>query len=881
MRADNFTNTASLQTGVIWDPAQLTFTEINEVGITGITPNDTEASNGELRLLWIIGFSDDPVTLDDQSILFEVWFDVLSGDGESAEVNLVSLMNFSVEVASGEGITLDVCTQNGRVNVGEASDGGGTGGGDTGGGDTGGGDTGGGDSGGGDTGGGDTGGGDSGGGDTGGGDTGGGSQGGTENMCADSDDTSLVIQGGSVEAGSNICFPITNENWVEIASLQTGFAWDSDIFEFTGINERTLTGITLNESDANIGELRILWLVPLGADNLSPEDGSVLFEICFDAVGSDGQSSALEFVELTNFGIEIANGSGQTQSLCISQGSASVGDGDGGGGTGGGGTGGGTGGGGTGGGNGDGEDLCAGTSDFAFITPIISVEAGQNVCIPITTSNFTTIASIQAGITWDSNVLNYTGLNEVGITGISLNEAEVDNGELKLLWLIGLGDDPVTLDDGTTLFELCFDAVGADSESSTIDIEDLPGFVIEVASGEGVPLPVCVDNGFIQIGDDVITPPPGGGGGGGGGDLSVSIGSVSNAMTGQISCVDIDVANFEDIQSAQFDIQWDPAFMTFNNLMDPEVLSSFGPGNQNQTSGNLRISWSPVSALDLADNTTIFTLCFDVIGSCDGPSSSPVAFVESATVGVEFTNSSNTVIPVDIQSGAVSIDCSDIPIGPIGPGVITSPACADDNTGSIMVSAPTGFIAPVTCTYTREDGSVIRSSTSDCNLISVPAGIYTLTATDAVGNSRTRTFEITSPGSPDISFATTDATCTTGGSITTQLLGGIPPFSFAWGGGLPPTQNQMDLEPATYQVTISDSNGCTFVRTVPLGGSINTGEPLAISLVALEDGTCAGGSRIEIQPTGGCSGYTYAWTGPNGETSICLLYTSPSPRDRG
>ncbi len=638
------------------------------------------------------------------------------------------------------------------------------------------------------------------------------------------------------------------------------------MFEFTGINEVILTGVTLNDNEASNGELRILWLVPIGSDNLSPEDGSVLFEVCFDAIGSNGQSSTLEFVDIPNFAIEIANGSGQTQSLCISQGEAVVGQGDGGGNNGGGDNGGGDNGGGdNGGGNpdGDGVDLCAGSSDFSFITPNISVDAGQNICIPVTTSNFNTIASIQAGISWDSNVLSYTTLNEVSISGISLNESDVATGELKLLWLIGLGDDPVTLDDGSTLFEVCFDAVGSDSESSTINIEDLPGFEVEVASGEGIPLPVCIDNGLIQIGDDVIDPPMPTG------DLTVAISSVSNAMTGQQSCVDLDVSNFSDVQSAQFDIEWNTAFMTFNNLMDPEVLNGFGAANQNLTPGNLRISWSPVSAQTLADNTTIFTLCFDVVGSCVGPSSSDVSFVNTATVGIEFTNSNNEVLPVNVESGTVAIDCSMGGVkGSLGPGVITSPECADENTGSIMVSAPTGFIAPVTCTYVREDGSVIRSSTSDCNLISVPAGIYTLTATDAEGDSSTRSYDITAPGAPDISFSTVDATCTVGGSITTQLLGGIVPFEFQWAGGLPPTQNQTDLAPATYQVTITDGNGCTYVRTVPLTGSIETGEALAIGLVNLQDGTCDGGSRIEIQPTGGCSGYSYAWTGPNGETSI-------------
>ena len=829
----NFSNIASLQTGVTWDPTQLSFTSINEVGITGITTNENDASNGSIRLLWIIGFSDDPVSVDDDAVLFEVCFDVLGDNGVSAQIMLSDLPSFNVEVASGDGVTLDVSTGVGSINVGQA-------GGDNGGGDNGGDDNGG---------------GDNGGDDNGGGDNGGGSSsGGTENMCADSDDTSIIIQGGTVPENGNICIPVTSMNFNNIASLQTGFQWDSNVIDYTGINEVTLTGVTLNESNVDNGDMRILWLVPFGGDNISPADGSVLFEICFDGIGTDEQTSALEFVELTNFGIEVANGSGDTETLCISQGQLTIGEDNGGGDNGGNNDGG------TNMGTNDGTNLCASSSDVSLILSDFAPELNQNICVPVTTRNFTDIASIQTGITWNSNVLSFTAFEEEAISGVSLNESNTADGELKLLWLIGLGDDPVTLDDDVILFNVCFDVVGVSGESSSVDIESLPGFAIEVASGAGLPQTVCIDNGFVQLEGEIMT----------GGDLVLNGETITNAQTGQQSCVDISVQNFENVQSAQFNIQWDSTFMTYADVMNPGVLNNFGNGNINQTAGNnLRISWNPNSSQSVADNSTIFTLCFDVIGSCEGTRMSPLTFVNTPTIGIEFTNNSNELIPVNVQSGTVGITCDTGPETVLGPGIITGPMCPDDATGSIMIAAPGAFIAPVSCTWTREDGSVVRSSTDNCNLIGVPSGTYTLTATDATGQTDTRMYLIPSvEGEPEITFNTVDATCTTGGSINTDIRGATGPFSFAWTGGLPDTEDQTGLDAATYQVTITDTNtGCTFIRTVPVRGAINSEDPLSIVAINIQNGTCDGGSRIEIDPMGGCRPYSYMWTGPNGETS--------------
>jgi len=648
---------------------------------------------------------------------------------------------------------------------------------------------------------------------------------------------------------------VTSGNFQDISSVQTGMKWDPAVLSFTGINERSFTGLTLNESATEQGELRILWLVDFSDPPLTVADGTVLFEICFDGAGSDGQSSDLEFVDLPNFAVEIANDAAQTLTVCISQGRVSIGEG-------------GSGPGGGGMASGDGVDLCEGTANVGLIMPNDMGDPSDNICLPVTTKNFSEMASIQAAVEWNSAVLSYTELKEVSITGISLNEAETGSGELRLLWLVGLGEDPVTLADDAVLFELCYDLIGADGESSNIEFVDKSNFQIELANGDGQEQASCIDNGFIMVGDGTIDPPPPTG------DVTLNAQSLT-VTAGSETCVDVTVSNFADIQSAQFNIQWDSTFVTYTRFIDSEVLPSFGETNINLTANNnITVSWNPTSPQTVSNGSTIMTLCFDVASnaSCDGVNSSAISFVSTTNRQIEFSNGENELLDFDLNNGSVGLDCEidpppPPPPGELGEGIITVPECGDDPTGSIRVDPPSGSASPVTCTWTDEDGTVVSSTTGNCDLTGVRTGTYTLNTVDANGATAARAYLIQAAG-PDITWSTVQTTCDGGGSINLDLgATDFGPYTFAWAGGLPAVEDQINLEAATYQVTITDRNNCVYVRSIPLGGAINTGMPLAIELANLEDGSCNGGSRIEIDISGGCSPYTPIWTGPNGESS--------------
>ena len=140
-------------------------------------------------------------------------------------------------------------------------------------------------------------------------------------------------------------------------------------------------------------------------------------------------------------------------------------------------------------------------------------------------------------------------------------------------------------------------------------------------------------------------------------------------------------------------------------------------------------------------------------------------------------------------------------------------------------------------------------------------------------------------------LTTTDAVCfgTCDGTATVVPAGGDGSYTVVWDDL---TNGLFDFDPGSglaqgalcagdYQVTVLDGNGCTVGPTF-----FTIGENAEITMtVATTDESCFGdndGTAVAT-PTNGTAPFTYSWTSDLGEitdTDTCLLYTSPSPRDR-
>ena len=103
---------------------------------------------------------------------------------------------------------------------------------------------------------------------------------------------------GIIPPGENICLDVTVEGgFTDIQSFQYAITYDPSVLQFTNVQDFTAQLPNFNANNFNIANdtLRVTWLDVGGA---SLADGSVVFQVCFDAVGDDGECTEVAFSEL-------------------------------------------------------------------------------------------------------------------------------------------------------------------------------------------------------------------------------------------------------------------------------------------------------------------------------------------------------------------------------------------------------------------------------------------------------------------------------------------------------------------------------------------------------------------------------------------------------
>ncbi len=153
--------------------------------------------------------------------------------------------------------------------------------------------------------------------------------------------------------------------------------------------------------------------------------------------------------------------------------------------------------------------------------------------------------------------------------------------------------------------------------------------------------------------------------------------------------------------------------------------------------------------------------------------------------------------------------------------------CNGLSDGELAVSA-TGGTSP----YTFDLGAGAQSTGV---FAGVAAGTYTVTITDGNGCVETTSVTINEPTALSGSGTSTDELMGMDGTIDLTATGGTAPYTFSWTGPNGFTSTDEDptgLEAGTYDVTITDDNGCTTTAQVIVGTQVSVYEQdgLAINL---------------------------------------------------
>ena len=220
-----------------------------------------------------------------------------------------------------------------------------------------------------------------------------------------------------------------------------------------------------------------------------------------------------------------------------------------------------------------------------------------------------------------------------------------------------------------------------------------------------------------------------------------------------------------------------------------------------------------------------------------------------------------TLTVTDQANGATATDQINILQDIVAPNVsiTTVFSICSGQLGSLGIANPAGNLL-----YQWSNGA------TGAAINDLPPGVYCVTATDP-GNGCTATDceVLEQQAQIAITGVVQNVRCFGGadGSISAAVIGGQPPYFYAWSVVGANTMNLGNLQAGGYALTVTDAAGCTGVQafqvTQPAALTVSAGNSCNNSLLA--------------QIAGGVPPYLYQWSGPNFFNSNFLNPIIPGP----
>ncbi|MFK8104873.1 MAG: gliding motility-associated C-terminal domain-containing protein, partial [Saprospiraceae bacterium] len=357
--------------------------------------------------------------------------------------------------------------------------------------------------------------------------------------------------------------------------------------------------------------------------------------------------------------------------------------------------------------------------------------------------------------------------------------------------------------------------------------------------------------------------------------------SQETVVAGGNVCAQVSVADFTNLVSVQFSLNWDPAIFTFDQVTNfnlPGLTGAqFGtpPNPPNILPGQLTVSWLDPSFLGttVADGTVIFEICFDAIGMA-GQSSD-----------LSFTSDPTTIIVEDPLGNNLSVNPINQNITIIPPAVIPmisiveTPACSGLNNGQFVVTA-SGGTAPYNFIWQDTGGGPVNGpvninmANGSASVGNLSPGTYSITLSDSAMPPGIVTGQANITAAPQLGANIVNPvqpTCNgdSNGSLSVEvLLDGVvvgspgPDYSFNWSNA-GNTQTISSIPSGPYAVTVTDANGCEAVASATLS------QPAALTAAdtTISSPNCPGDPNglLAVIMQGGTMPYSYNWS--NGATT--------------
>ncbi len=629
--------------------------------------------------------------------------------------------------------------------------------------------------------------------------------------------TDLFIDIGDNQGtpGSTVCVDFTAQNFNNVVSMQYSMNWNSNILEYV---EATNFGIASLAGSFNLtspGNLSIVWFDPL-VSGITVPDGTVLYSLCFEIVGNNGQMSDVD-ISGTPTLIEVKDGN--LQDIPLSSGSGKV-------------------------------TVTSGPPSGLYVyMDCPTAPAGGQVCVPVFADKFEDLAAAQFTMEWDLSVLDYENTQNYNSTML-VNPANfgtpdlqfVPDNALTFAWT-DITAQGVTIPDGSILFEVCFNVVATDCDSTDISFTDNPT-VIEFTSGNSTPVVGTVEGCEFKTSDCQ--------------GLALSA-EVTNVLCNGDATGAIDITVLSGTE---------PYTFNWSSLEGTEDINNKAAGNYTVTltdgSGNSVIETFTIdqpAALDVDINSN------DV--SCNGDNNGNIDLnVSGGTPPYSYDWDDDSLdgddSPNGLSAGTYSVTITD------GNGCSTTASATIDEPSAIEIvetisNATNGTGGAVdisvsggTPAYTYEWNDPDDSTTEDID--NLTPGLYTVTVTDANGCTNLETYTVVdfADCTIELSYLSFNASCAeaTNGSINLTVTGANMPVTYAWNNGVGSIQDPNNLAPDTYCVTVTDAVGCVADTCIV----VNANAGINVFATA-NDASCdvASDGSVNLTVSAGIAPFTYDW----------------------
>lgn len=713
------------------------------------------------------------------------------------------------------------------------------------------------------------------------------------NVCNPANNVTISLPEKISPPGSQICIPISVENFTDIFGASFSLTWDPAILQYSGIQNPNPAlgpfnaGNNLNEINTTLGYLGIVYYdnapIPIGA---TIPFGQTMVEVCFNVIGPLGSCSPLDVISFPTL-VTMDNLQGESLAVSVDTGQVCA-------------------------------DLIPLTVEFG-VAPPNCTDASLSFIIhggtPPYELSWENLATGSPGILF-TNAQDDTTLTNPQMEGTYSVCVTDDNGfGIQIC-------DTVTIDvpslGATLVFVQSPTCHGSMDGSIRADVS-VDGVILPPPAGPnytftwspGTLMPVQ-EQTSVKAGNYVVTVTDTSNG-----CTSVASGALSEPapITTQINmtqascpgiadgCIDVAVNGGTPFPNNEYFFAWEYSPNASGTPLFNDETGSANPFNMcNKPAGYYFLTITDANGCTHTEEvqlTNLREVTIDLMDlfdpTCTGLSDGsiqiqfnaqppfvnpdPLFFWSSIPAGGPYPQMNNGTVSLlsDLPARTYLVQALDITSGcsDTATFVLTDPpllmvtatpndpSCQFQNDGSILAVGQGGTGGPnYTYTWaTDQSGVVIPNGPNPTGLT---AGTYTVTVTDANGCSVSTTTVLTLPPPPAItSIDSTSVKCGSDGSLTV-----VSPTatSFAWttlnGDLIGNTASISGLPGDTYIVIVRDAQNCVNTDTVSLASVV----PMSFADTSFNEPICFGGAdgSVAIAVQGGKPGpnnsYVYLWS---------------------